>query len=188
MRHNYMAYYDNVQLRPLEKADIENLRIWRNDASKTKYLRKIAEITPEMQEKWFEKYLENADEIIFAIVETKQLKRMVGSVALYNFNDDTAEVGKIQIGDEAAHGMGIGRKSLVMAMYIGFEKLSLKKIVGSVHPDNIAAYRNDMKIGFQVVGSHESLVEGYEDIIEINEARLREYNSYISEIVIEANE
>lgn len=187
MRHGYSAYYENVKLRPLERTDIEKLRIWRNDVSKTAYLRKIGEITPEMQEKWYKEYLDNPDEIIFAIEETKELGRMVGSVALYNFLDGTAEVGKIQIGDSDANGKGIGRKSLVMAMLIGFKKLSLKKIVGSVHPENIAAYKNDMKIGFKVVGRHESSVDGYEDEIEIDEMRLNEFNEYVPDIRIEVN-
>ena len=74
-----------------------------------------------------------------------------------------------------------------MAMVIGFKKLSLKKIVGSVHPENIAAYKNDMKIGFKVVGRHESSVDGYEDEIEIDEMRLNEFNEYVPDIRIEVN-
>ena len=37
----YEAVYDNVRIRPLEQKDIEQLRIWRNDSSKTKFLRPI---------------------------------------------------------------------------------------------------------------------------------------------------
>ena len=31
MNHNYGALYGNVRLRPLEKNDIEKLRMWRNE-------------------------------------------------------------------------------------------------------------------------------------------------------------
>ena len=86
----------------MEKNDIENLRVWRNDKSKTQFLKPIGEITPEMQLEWFKKYLDNQDEITFAIEETKDLNRMVGSVTLYNFHGKVAEVGKIQIGDREA--------------------------------------------------------------------------------------
>ena len=34
MEHTYSAIYDNVRIRPLEKADIENLRNWRNNEEK----------------------------------------------------------------------------------------------------------------------------------------------------------
>ena len=71
-----------------------------------------------------------------------------------------------------------------MAMWIGFKKLNLKKIVGSVHQHNIAAHKNDMKIGFEIVGSHVAPMGGIEDEIEINEERLAEVNTYVSEIVI----
>lgn len=185
MNHKYGASYDNVRLRPLEKNDIENLRVWRNDKSKTQFLKPIGEITPEMQLEWFKKYLDNQDEITFAIEETKDLNRMVGSVTLYNFHGKVAEVGKIQIGDREANGRGIGRKSLVMAMWIGFKKLELEKIVGAVHRENIAAHKNDMKIGFLVVGEHEAPMGGVEDEIEIDEKRLTEVNPYVSDIIID---
>lgn len=188
MRHQYSAVYDNVRLRPLEERDIENLRNWRNNEEKTKYLRKIPYITSEMQRKWYMDYLENEDEITFAIDEISELNRMVGSVSLYNFQDDVVEIGKIQIGDEDAGGRGIGRKSLVMAMTIAFKLLGINKVVGSVHQENIAAHKNDMKIGFQIVGKHEAPMGGVEDEIEINAKRLAEVNGYMKEIIIEGEE
>ena len=155
MRHQYSAVYDNVRLRPLEEKDIENLRNWRNNEEKTKYLRKIPYITSEMQRKWYMDYLENEDEITCAIDEISELNRVVGSVSLYNFQDDVVEIGKIQIGDEEASGRGIGRKSLVMAMTIAFKLLGVNKVISSVHQNNIAAHKNDIKVGFHIVGKHE---------------------------------
>ena len=182
MNHNYGALYGNVRLRPLEKNDIEKLRMWRNDTVKTRFLRQIGEITPEMQEKWYMAYLSNPNEVFFAIDEVKELHRMVGSLALYDFNEHVAEIGKIQIGDPEANGRGIGKISLVMAMKIGFEQMGLKKIIASVHQENIAAHKNDISIGFRIVGQHVSVVGGYEDEIEIDAVRLKEINSYVSEI------
>lgn len=184
MRHNYGAICQNVKLRPLEQGDIEWLRIWRNDDSQTRFLRRLDEITPQMQEKWFEKYLGNSAEIIFAIEEIEQLNRLVGSVALYNFNGDTAEIGRIQVGDPKAHGRGIGEKSFVMALLIGFQRLGLKKITASVHQENIAAHKTYIKIGFRITGHHAAPMGGIEDEIEIDENRLMEVNKYISKIVI----
>lgn len=185
MKHNYSARYGNILLRPLEEGDIENLRVWRNNTHQTRFLRPVGHITPEMQQQWFEKYLTNENEITFAIVETKDLNRMVGSVALYDFEGDVAEIGKIQIGDPEAGGRGIGRVSLVMAMWIGFKRMGLKKIIASVHQENIAAHKNDMKVGFQIVGNHPSVVGGLEDEIKIDEARLCEVNTYTPEIELD---
>jgi len=185
MKHNYSARFGNVLLRPLAEQDIENLRIWRNNFEQTRFLRPIGYISPEMQQQWFEKYLGNENEIAFAIVETKNLNRMVGSVALYDFNGATAEIGKIQIGDPEAHGCGIGRLSLVLAMWIGFKKLGLKKIIGSVHQQNISSHTNFTRIGFNIAGTHPSVVGGIEDEFEIDEARLAETNAYTPEIELD---
>ena len=185
MNHNFCAEYDNVRIRPLYQEDIENLRVWRNNTQQTRFLRPIGTITREMQEKWFEKYLENPFEIVFAIEEICDLNRMVGSLALYDIKENVAEIGKIQIGDPEASGRGIGRKSLVMAMKIGFELLRLKKIIASVHQDNITARTNDLRIGFEIVGEHESVVGGIEDELEIDYEKLRLVNSYVDDIKTE---
>ena len=184
MDHSYGASYQNVRLRPLEKRDIEQLRIWRNDPSQTRFLRPLGFITPEMQEKWFANYRENEDEITFAVEETELLHKMVGSVALYNFRGDTAEIGKIQIGEEKAHGLGIGKRTLEMACWIGFRTLGLKKIVSSVHRENLAAYRNNQKVGFVVAGNHPACVGGVEDEIEITGKRLTEVCPHVREIIL----
>lgn len=112
MNHQYHASYENIMLRPLERKDIENLRVWRNDATQTRFLRKIDHITPEMQEKWYESYLKDNDTIAFAIEETEHLHRMVGSLSLYDFREEQAEIGRLQVGDMEARGHGIGGKSL----------------------------------------------------------------------------
>lgn len=185
MNHNFSAVFDNIRIRPLCSGDIENLRQWRNNVEQSKFLRPIGYITPEIQKQWFENYLNKTTELCFAIEETCALKRMVGSVSLYDIENGVAEVGKIQIGDADAHGRGIGKKCLVMAMLIGFDKLGLKKIVGSVHQNNIAAHKIDMDIGFKIVGSHPSVVGGFEDNIEIDRETLVSVNSYAKDIMLE---
>ena len=133
-----------------------------------------------MQRKWFDNYLKDDSQIIFAIEERKELNRMIGSVSLYDIDwkNKTAEIGKIQIGDPEAHGKGSGRKALVMAMRVGFLYLGLSKIVGSVHQNNIQAHTNDMKVGFKIVGTIPSVVGGTEDLIEITEKEASNANPY----------
>lgn len=184
MRHNYCARYANVIIRPLEEKDIEKLREWRNDPAQTTFLKDVGYITSEMQSSWFNNYLLDASQCIFAIDETTELNRIVGSLAVYEINleEKTAAIGKIQIGDEEAHGKGIGRNSLVMAMKIAIKQMGLNKIVGAVSPQNIQAYTNDMKVGFRVVGSHKTESGIIEDEIEVTEDDLIANNSYYDEI------
>ena len=109
---------------------------------------------------------------------------MVGSLSIYDIKDGRAEIGKIQIGDQEAHGKGIGRTSLVIAMKIGFELLGLYEIYASVHQDNIAARTNDLRIGFKIVGKHPSCVDGLEDELIIHRKELYEYNENVDLIKI----
>lgn len=185
MDHNYSARLGDILLRPLMHEDIENLRVWRNNVYQTRFLRPVGHITPEMQQQWFEKYMANENEITFSIIETSDLNRIVGSVALYDFHGDVAEIGKLQVGDPEAGGRGIGRISFILALWIGFRKLGLKKIIASVHQENIAAHKSYMKIGFRIVGTHPSVVGGIEDEIEIDEARLIEVNPCLSDIELD---
>ena len=186
MDHNYSARLDCILIRPLGNKDIELLREWRNDKKSTRFLRDVGYITEEMQKKWYQNYLKNDRDLVFAIEDIGELKRVVGSLSLYDWDRDskTCEIGKIQIGDSAAHGKGIGRKTLVMAMKIAFQKLGIQKIVASVHPDNVQAYHNDMKIGFRVVGETPSVAGGNELLLEMFEEDAHKANSYYDEIVV----
>ena len=186
MKHDYHAAYGTITIRPLRSMDIETLRVWRNDEENSRFLRKIGYITPQMQINWFQEYLNNENELVFAIDETKELKCMVGSMALYNWDRkmDTCEIGKIQIGVPEAHGKGIGRKSLVLAMKIAYQRMGVRKILASVHPDNSQAYHNDMKIGFHVVGLIPSAVGGHEFELEITEEDVKRANDYYDSIMI----
>lgn len=162
MIHNICAQYKHVRIRPLKEGDLENLRKWRNDKEMSRFLRKIDKITPEMQKNWWLKDCKDSTVVTFAIEEICELNRMVGSVSVYNINENEAEVGKIVVGDTEAKGKKIGYYALLMAMYVGYQKLGITKFLGEVHEDNKAAYINDMKAGFLVTGRHLFESGGYE--------------------------
>ena len=184
MKHNLKASYLNVCLRPLDKNDIENLRVWRNDKDATKYLRQIPYITPEMQAKWYENYLTQNDQITFAIDETNTLNKMVGSVSLYDITDTQAEFGRIQIGEKEAHGKGIGKLATIIILYIGFCKLNLTKIIATVNKQNAPACKIYFNVGFKIVGEH-STPNGDEYDIEIDFSTLKEkYQDILDKIVL----
>lgn len=154
MKHNYIAYYANVFIDQLREEDIERIRGWRNDPSNTIYLRKIPYITSEMQKKWYCRYLENSDEMTFAIREIKDLHRIVGSLSLYHFSNHQVEFGKILIGDPDAHGKGIGFNSLIAVLSIAFEQLNMESVFLHVFEENIPAVTIYKRAGFSVTESH----------------------------------
>lgn len=188
MKHTYTAQVDHVMIRPVEAADIEFLRKWRNDSTITGFLRKIGIITKEMQKQWFDEYLNDDSEIFFSIEETDDLNRLVGSLALYHLDSkkESCEIGKILIGDSEAHGRGMGRKSFVMAMKIGFQKLGMQRIVVTVHPENTPSYMNILKTGFRKMGEVPSVIGGNELLLEITEEETRKHNPFYDDIIVKA--
>ena len=170
MDHSFSAEFEDVRLRPLNINDIEYLRKWRNDKSKTKFLSKLDYITPEKQLAWFRHYLNNNDEAIFAIEEKKLLNRVVGSIALYDILEGKAEIGKLQIGDDEAIGKGLGKKSVALCMQIAFKELKINKLILSVNRENIVARSIYFKLGFCSIDSikSNSAIGGIDDIMEIN--------------------
>lgn len=155
MEHTNEIFYKNVHLRPLMECDIESLRLWRNNPNNTLYLNKISYITPEMQRKWFEDYISNNDEICFAIIENKELNRLVGSLSLYHFETDECLFGKILVGDRNAHGRKIGLNATVGATKIAFEQLKMSRVKLHVYADNLVAYKIYTKVGFRVIEEHD---------------------------------
>ena len=87
---------------------------------------------------------------------------MVGSVAVYGFRGDEAEVGKIVVGDPEAKGKKIGYYGLLLAMYVGYQKMGVNTYLGDVHEDNMSAKTNDLRAGFIVTGKHPFVKGGYE--------------------------
>lgn len=154
MDHHYHIKFENVYIRPLVEVDIESLRNWRNDANNTMYLNNISYITPQMQNDWFQRYLQNNDEMFFAIVENQDLNRLVGSFSLYNFTDETCLFGKILIGDREAHGRKVGLNATIAATNIAFNLLKLKKVNLYVYIDNLAALKIYQKAGFVISDEH----------------------------------
>ena len=178
MNHQYHAENDNVRLRPLDENDIESLRIWRNDSSNSRFLSDIGTISSEQQKRWFESYLGNKDEIIFAVdmhltTGNDREYELVGSLSFYNFQDDIAEFGKFLIGDKNAHGKHIGYNALMLALKTGFDELELHTICLHVYSENIAAMICYKHAGFRIVKSQ--IVSGQmEYYMELTDAEYKE--------------
>lgn len=150
----------------------------------SRYLTPVGEITKEMQERWFESNQTDHNIISFSVVETENLHRMVGSASLYDFVGDQAEVGKTIIGDDEARGKSLGFYSELMAVYIGFEKMGIKKIVARIHEDNVASIKRSKRLGYTVTGKHPFEGGGYELELSTTKEQFEQTHPYLSEIKI----
>ena len=182
MKHTLSASLNNTMLRPISEVDLESLRSWRNDVQLTEFLTRIDYISFEKQQKWYENDTTNPNCYTFAIDETQTLKRLVGSVALYSFQDTSAEFGRFLIGDENARGKGIGYIGTVLCLYLGFTKLGLQTIRANVHEENIAALKAYQKGGFVISGKHSYINGGHEIEIAVTRKHFFESHNFLTEI------
>jgi RimJ/RimL family protein N-acetyltransferase len=144
--------YDGIRLQPIEKDDIEEIRLLRN-ANKDFFFYS-REITTDEQESWFEKYLKRKDDYTFKVVKTSNTYEIIGMVALYDFQPDLkqCEFGRIIINHNKVNEKGIGLKATKCACQIAFEQLGVDKIVLEVFADNIRAYKTYISAGFRETG------------------------------------
>lgn len=162
MKHNYAGSYGDVKLVPLSENDIEQLRHWRNNPKNSQFIRKIPFIDKDAQRAWFESYLSNEDEIAFAIYRNSCL---MGSVSLYDLNNETITFGKLMVG--TGRGSGIGFAATQVILSIAFEALNQEAVQAEVSVDNTAALIIYVRIGFLITGRR------YNDMAQMDEFTLR---------------
>ena len=150
MHHNFEFSFQNVLLRPVQEADLELLRQWRNAKDNTRYLRRIDHITADAQKTWFRNSLESEDMIMFSIVD-KERGVLVGSAAIYDIDGVQAEIGRILIGDPQAHGRKIGRNAVIGLTEFAFKELRLTRLILHVYKDNIPACKIYRQAGYVTV-------------------------------------
>lgn len=169
MDHSYYIEFDGVELRPLAHADIEALRVWRNDEANSRYIRKIPYVSPEAQEKWFEGYLSDEAVYSFAICVDG---RLVGSVSLYDPEGSSIEFGKLMVG--AGKGRGVGKKATKAALALAFDVLGFDEVKAEVSVDNTTALVIYTKAGFSITGRrYNELAEMDEFTILLEKANFR---------------
>lgn len=181
MQHTYGARLERLLIKPLEEEELELLRKWRNDNDISRYLRKIGFIDPKQQIEWFKRYLYQPDIYYWAIVEDE---KVIGSLSIYNIQDQRAEIGKIMIGAPNARGKGYGYHSLIMAMKIGFDLLNLRAFYLRVDIRNIAAIKTYKRAAFQIIGTRMKDEDVIEHEMELKQERYVEVNPMSNDIVL----
>lgn len=152
MNHSYYIYYKNVILKPLDWDHIESLRLLRNINSN--YFIDGSIIEKEQQEKWYTKYLEKTDDIMFYISNSDD--SFLGVIALYDIKNNTAEFGRIMVRPNAPH--HTGTNAILGVLGFAKEQLQIKNVVCSVKKNNTKAKYVYENIGFKENFVDDSLV------------------------------
>ena len=148
MEHNYHIDYADVALIPLGWSDSINYMELRNRTENRKWFVSKEIISISQQKAWYENYLGNCNDIMFAVYRNESF---IGANALYDIDwkEGIAEYGRLIIDREQVGG-GYGVKSTAAALRIAFGIFKLKKIKLEVYADNKYAINCYKNCGFMV--------------------------------------
>jgi len=154
---------EKVLLRPIEKNDLEELNVWRNDYSIFKNLGGgFQPISIDQQSLWMENMIDLTSSNKRFMITSKLDSVKLGVVGLYNINyiNRNCEFG-IYMGNKNYYGQGLGKEATYLMVNYAFKNLNLNKIKLLVNDDNFA-HRMYEKIGFRNVGyyKNERFVDG----------------------------
>lgn len=151
MDHSFSLEYAGIKLIPLDADTSEKYRLLRNIPDIGKWFTYKGTISSEQQQKWFEKYLRNMHEVMFAILDDKG--NFLGCNSIYDIEKTgTAEYGRLII-DPTYSGKGYGYKATRAATQIARDQMNLQCLKLEVYENNFAAIQSYKKAGFVETGA-----------------------------------
>ena len=143
------------RLRPLQRADAQRTRVWRNDPEiRDAILGYRFPVTEIMESQWYEKLLSDPGgaRALFGIEDLSD-ESLAGYIQLtaIEWIHRTGILG-ISIGDKSRHGRGIGSEAILLMLRYAFDCLNLRKIRSEVVGFNQRALRLHVRLGFREEG------------------------------------
>lgn len=139
------------RLRELERKDLKQINIWRNDSDLIKLLgANFRFINTEVDNSWYDNYMSNrAREVRCAIIDSENEDKLVGLISLLGIDylNQSAEL-HIMIGDSINQGKGIGYYAVMEMLKHAFDNLNLQRVELTVLEENVRAQHLYEKIGF----------------------------------------
>lgn len=133
-----------VKLKRLTHDKIELLRQWRNDPKIQQYMIYRETITPEMQEKWFQKI--NNDHNFYFIIEYEGKEIGCVNIKDVDYEKKCGETGTF-IYDFNLHHTGVSYKAAMCLIDFVFDELKLDMVYFHVLKNNLRSTRFWAKMG-----------------------------------------
>jgi len=156
MKHDYEYTRNGIILKPLERDDAQLMRVLRNK-NKHCFLGQ-AEITEEMQDKWYDSYLGKEGEIMFTIAKQENPEYFLGAVGLYDIDHEAkiCEVGRFLVDRERSKERGIGTRALDAACAFAEHILKMEIVKSVIMKENTRSLAVSQNIGCKIVGEDET--------------------------------
>jgi len=150
MLNNY-----GVSLELLTHDKIEMVRQWRNDPKISQYMEFRGEITPEMQEKWFES-LNNGKDNFYWIIKYKDEEIGLINLKNVNYEEKSGESGVFIYVDRYLNTDISYRAHLVMFDFL-FEKIGIEIVYSHMLKTNPRAQRFGQFLGAHLAPGQENV-------------------------------
>ena len=156
----------DVKLIPLQEADIELVRQWRNLPEVSKYMYTDAQITVEEQKNWYER-IKNDTSQKYWLIEYDNIK--LGLVSIYNIKQNFKHCSwAFYLGNTEVRGAGIGSKVEYTILNYVFETMQFNKLMCEVFSFNEKVIQMHKKFGFKEEGLYKEHIlkgEKYFDVV-----------------------
>lgn len=142
---------EKINLRTLEKKDLEKSLMWLKDPSVNMYLsRNFRGQTEEQELKWLE-FIQNSNNDVAFAIEKKDSGLYIGNCSLdkIDWERKSCEMG-IVIGDKNNWNKGYGSDAVKTVTEFAFRELNLKSVQLNVYRYNRRAIRVYRKCGFKL--------------------------------------
>lgn len=142
-----------ITLRRLTHDKIEMVRNWRNDPKIQRFMEFRDYITPEMQEKWFDRI--NNDNNYYFIIVFRGKEIGLTNIKDIDYEEGTGEAGLFIYDDEYLNSDISFRSALCMGELFYYD-LKLKTSLAHVCRDNKRAIQYNKFLGYQITDNQEN--------------------------------
>lgn len=149
--------FEKLSMRPATLNDSEAILYWRNTEQARRFSRNQTIVDSYIHQQWIEEKLSEESNSIINIFLDESLP--IGMTRLDCVDCDTAEISIVV--DPLFHNKGYGFKMLLLTKDLAFNKLGIKKILASVHSNNLSSIHLFNKVGF-VLASKSEYFNDYE--------------------------
>ncbi|WP_340678131.1 GNAT family N-acetyltransferase [Paraglaciecola sp.] len=158
LSHSLNGY--QVQLKSMSQADIEQVRLWRNDPQVAQHMLSQDSISAEQQQAWFNKIKDDKRQQHFVINYKGQAIGAANIRAYFqgeNLHNARAIEPGLYIADERYRGNILAFSPTLLLNDYCFEVLGAQKLMAVVKASNTAALNYNLKLGYQVEKSGDLL-------------------------------
>ena len=142
---------EKINLRAVERSDLEQLVLWRNDPEIFRGFFTTFPLSLGAQASWYEELQRRTDKKVF-IIETKE-RQAVGTIGFdqIDWKNQKAEFGNMLV-DKAHRGCGYASDATRTMLRFGFDQMNLNRIYLEVYAWNEEAVQLYQKCGFEIEG------------------------------------